>query len=229
MSDFDPAALLHQIQYAWSFRVMLSDIKDFLALSEHTIEWQLLVEGQSIRRQEELNNFGFDDDHNAEMHKEQMTENAEHRFTIALPMQIRYAALGALVNTTEWAMRSFQRRWNSLPNKLCDPMVPATSLLKYFATSTASDTTNMVADYSHLVEVRNALVHSGAMVSNYRRPKELKKAIDTLRGFDITKWHVWLDDCIKIDRGALDPYIEGMSQLIKDIHKAAHERGLLQS
>ena len=32
------------------------------------------------------------------MHKEHLTVNAQHRFTVALPMQIRYAALGALTN-----------------------------------------------------------------------------------------------------------------------------------
>jgi hypothetical protein len=232
MTDFDPAALLRQVQYAWSFRVMLSDIKDFLALSEHTIDWQLLAERQSIRRQAELNSFGFDDNHSADMHRDQLTESAEHRFTVALPMQIRYAAFVALTNTTEWAMRSLQKRWTqplpTTPMNLRNPEMTASSLLAYFAKSTSLSTTNVVSDYPCLVEVRNAVVHNGGVVNNYRKPNKLKKAVDALNGFHISKWHVWWDECIRIDRGALDPHIDGMSQLLHDIHKIADETGLLR-
>jgi hypothetical protein len=110
-TNFDPTALLSRVHYAWPFRVMLGDIHDFLEFSEHNIEWQLLVERQSIQRREQLDNFGVDDDNLAQSYKDNLLENAEHRFTVALPMQIRYAALGALTNTTEWASRFFQSHW----------------------------------------------------------------------------------------------------------------------
>jgi len=77
-----------------------------------------------------------------------------------------------------------------------------------------------------LVEVRNAVVHHGGIVDNYHKPKVLEKAVDALKGFSITDWH-FLGECIKIDRGALDPYIEHMSQLLENIHKTAHEGELL--
>lgn len=222
--------LVTRVHYAWHFRVMLSDIKDFLALSEHNIEWQLLVERQSMRRAA-LNNFGFDDADLAEMHKDRLTVNAEHRFTVALPMQIRYAALGALTNTTEWAVRSLQKRWKpslpTTPKNLRNPETTATSLLGYFAKTMSLSTTKIVADYSCLVEVRNAVVHNGGIIDNYNKPKVLKKAVDALNGFSITNWH-FLGECIKIDREALDPYIDGMSQLLEDLHKTAHEKGLLR-
>jgi hypothetical protein len=83
MTNFDLNALLTQDHYAWPFRIMLGDIHDFLKFSEHNIEWQLLVERQSIQRRT-LDSFGFDDNNLAQSYKDNLLESAAHRFTVAL-------------------------------------------------------------------------------------------------------------------------------------------------
>jgi hypothetical protein len=228
MTDFNLDALFSQVHYAWPFRVMLGDIRDFLDVSEHNIEWQLLVERQSIRRRE-LDSFRFDDDNLSQSHKDHLIENAEHRFTVALPMQIRYAALQALTNTIEWAARYFQSQWKPpLPNSLRNREVTATLLLQHFATTISLAKDDILADYSNLVVVRNAIAHNAGIVRTYIKPKVLKKAVDDLNGFSIANWH-FLGECVQIDQGALESYIDGLSQLLEDIHKAADEAGLLRS
>jgi hypothetical protein len=225
--DFDHDAFLNSPIYAWTFRVMLGDIQGFLEFSEHNIEGQLLVERQSIRRRT-LESLGFDDDHLALSYKNHLLDSAEHWFTVALPMQIRYAALGALVNTVGWAAWFFKNEWKPpLPKKLQNARISPLALFTHFDKTMALNKTTILRDYSHLSEVRNAVVHSGGVVRDYEKPRVLRKAVDALEGFSITNWHFW-GVCIKIDRGALDPYIDSMAQLLVEIQKTADERKLLR-
>jgi hypothetical protein len=231
MINFDQ--VFAHVHYEYPFCMMLGDIHDFLEFSERNIEWQLLVVQQSIQRRT-LESFGFDDNNLAQSEKNQLLETAEYRFTVALPMQIRYAALGALTNTTEWAARFFQSDWKpqlpTRPKNLRDSQVPATLLLAHFATTLSLAKPAILADYSHLVEVRNVVVHNSGVVRNLVKFKlqVLRTAIDALKGFSITDCHL-VGKRVKIERGALDPYIEGMLQLLTDINTAANERGLLGS
>jgi hypothetical protein len=217
---------------------------------ERNIEWLLLTERHSIQRRT-LKSFGFDDNNLAQSEKTQLLEAAEYRFTVALPMQIRYAALGALTSTTEWAARFFQSDWKpqlprdfvpdvtvrdgdsiarTKPKNLRHPEATVPLLLEYFTTTLSRAKTAILVDYPHLVVVRNAVVHYSGVVSNLTETKlqDLKKAIDTLKGFSITDCHL-ASKRVQIERGALDPYIEGMLQLLTDINTAANERGLLRS
>jgi hypothetical protein len=222
--------LFFQVAYNYPFSEMLGDIDDLLKFSEHNIEWQLIAERQSIQRRT-LDSFGFDDHNLAQLRKDELLDGAEHRFKVALPMQIRYAALGALTNTTQWAARFFKSRWipelPTKPKNLCASEVTASLLLKHFVTTLSLPETGILADYFNLVQVRNAVVHNGGVICNYSKLGILEKAIDSLKGFSITDWH-FFGKCIEIERGALNIYIEAMSHLLYAIHKTADERGLLQ-
>ena len=82
---------------------MLGDVLDFLDFSERNIDWLYGAEKQSIQRKAALG-WGFPekDRYLESDYTELLLTNAEHRFTVSLPMRIRYAALVSLVTAVEW-------------------------------------------------------------------------------------------------------------------------------
>jgi hypothetical protein len=166
--------------------------------------------------------------------EESELQNSEHRFTVALPMQIRYGALGALTNTIEWAAHFFQQSWNNTQSPLPkefrnNPEITALKLLEHFDVLMSLNKATVVTDYRNLVVVRNAVVHIGGIVRDLPKQKraELQKAVESLKGFRIANWH-FLGECVEIDRDALDPYIDSMGQLLFEIYKTADEKRLLR-
>src|SRR5689334_21903744 len=103
----------------------------------------------------------------------------------------------------------------------------ALALLKHFDVALSLNETEILTDYGYIVDVRNAVVHSAGIVDNYNKPKVLKKAIYKLDGFDIANWH-FLGQCVQIDRGALDPHLNGMARLLFEIYKTADEKEMLK-
>jgi hypothetical protein len=161
-----------------NFIIMLSDIDDFLALSEHSIDAQLLLEEQHIGWRELDNDLQNAD--LARSYKDFLLKSAKHRFTVALPMQIRYAALGAMTGAVEWAAHFFQRSWKPrLPKNLRNPRsTSALSLLEHFDMTMSLGKAIVLTDYRNLVEVRHAILHGGGIIHSHDRPNVLKKAVE---------------------------------------------------
>ena|SRR5271166_4786734 len=105
----------------------LCDVKEALALAEHNMEWQLRTERQSLLRSAEIGRID-DPDHLMPY----LLQEVERRFTVSLPMQFRFAALGAFTNTIDWAARSFKHYWKPpLPKDLSKHNFSAASFFKH--------------------------------------------------------------------------------------------------
>jgi hypothetical protein len=85
---------------------------------------------------------------------------------------------------------------------------------------------NLVKDYEALVCVRNCIAHSAGIEEHYEFRDQLAAAVNRLTGFTLDNWH-FFGKHVCIERGALNPYVRKIGELIAALHKAAHERGLL--
>jgi hypothetical protein len=94
MTRIDLANLMSQTYYALGFIERLNSIEDFLALSEHTLDWQLRVEHQRLQRLDE-NKFSIPEDFDPRSYRAELIENATERFTVTLPIFLRHTALRA--------------------------------------------------------------------------------------------------------------------------------------
>jgi hypothetical protein len=209
-----------------NFLLMLDDIRDFLTFSERNIESQFIVEQEAIQKRDIEDEFQIKDENLAQLYTESLLKGTQRRFTIALPTQIRYAALSAMTSAVDWTAHFYQQSWKSkLPKELRNPVITAISLLKYFDTVLSLNRADVLADYRHIVVVRNAVVHGGGIVYNFNKKEDLKKAVKHLKGFSIVNREP-VGDCIQIDRHALDPYIDDMLRLLHRIYLNETTEGL---
>ena len=103
MSDtWDPHKFLHTPIHAYNFQCMIGDLIDFLEFSEANIEWQHRRELQEIKRREVIESFPMG-------YREHLEENAEFRFRVSLPLQVRYAAVISLVTSVEWSIENLAK------------------------------------------------------------------------------------------------------------------------
>ena len=84
--------------YAFDFRFMIGDVKDFLEFSEINIAWQLRRELQAIAHRTDFDDLPAG-------YREHLEETAKHRFGVSLPLRVRYAATLAFATSVEWAAR----------------------------------------------------------------------------------------------------------------------------
>ncbi len=220
MSEIDLERLLSEPIHAFDFQFMIGDVEEFLDFSEGNIEWQFRRELQSIQRRAEAEDF-------APEYKEHLESNAEHRFKVSLPLRVRYGALIALSTSVEWSVLLLVDRLKEglrqKPTSLNDTVHALTELMD----RTGLQRKEVLLDYEALVQVRNCITHSAGIEKNYKYRKKLPVALDRLSGFSLGNWH-FFGKHICIEKAALNPYIEAMSKLVVELHKAAHEKGLLR-
>ena len=94
---------MNQTYYALGFIERLNSIEDFLALSEHTLDWQLRVEHQRIQNLDE-DKFPIPEDFGPRLYRTELMENATERFTATLPIFLRHTALMAFTSAVEIAV-----------------------------------------------------------------------------------------------------------------------------
>jgi len=222
MPNVDLERLLSEPIYAFDFQSMIGDVADFLDFSESNIEWQYRRELQRIRRRAEAEELppGY---------REHLETNAEHRFKISLPLRIRYGVVIALATSVEWSIGFVVSRLRELlPEKPRGRNLTVHALFE-LQRRTGVGRTDSVHDYESLVWIRNCIAHSAGIEEhyNYKFRGELAAAVGRLNGFTLDNWHFFRKH-ICIERGALNPYIEGMRDLVVALHKAAHEQGLLR-
>jgi len=220
MPGFDIDEFLNRKHFAFSFGALIGDVEDLLELSELNIEWQRRSAIQAIHRTPDLDSF-------PEGYLDHLLTNAEHRFTTSLPMRLRYASLLALVTTVEWEARVLcQYAVFPIEKK---PGNKTVHILRSFESQLILGFGPTIDDYENLVFVRNAVAHNSGVAPGYEfngRPLEaqLREAVDKLNGFSITNWH-FIGDCVKIERGALLPYIRAMGNLLPRMWEEADKRG----
>lgn len=217
MAAFDHKEFLNRKHFALSFRALISDVEDFVEFSENNIEWQRRTAIQTIQRTSDLDGF-------PEGYLDHLVANAEHRFTTSLPMRLRYAALVSLVTTVEWEGRVLGDYANFSIRKKPDRTNETVHILRSFETELSLGADAAIDDYEHLVHVRNAIAHNAGVAPGYKYESEFRTAVTLLRGFSVTNWH-FVGDCVKIERGALPPYIRVMADLLPAIWEAADTKG----
>jgi hypothetical protein len=220
MTKFDTEEFLRTPIYAFDFQAMIGDILDFLDLSEKTIEWQHRAELQRLRRQSETEDF-------PEGYLDHLITNADHRFTVSLPMRLRFACLVSLCTTVEWEARLLSDRAALHIGKRPKKTNETVHTLARFDAVLSLGRRRAIDNYADLVTIRNAIVHAGGIERDYEYPRDLSAAVSALKGFSISRWH-FFGPCVKIERGALEPHIEAMAKLIPAMWKEADKRGLLR-
>lgn len=219
MEKFDPEVFLDTPIYAFDFQFMIGDVKDFLEMSELNIAWQYRRELQAIAQRTDFGDY-------PQGYREHLEDNANYRFRLSLPLRVRYGALAAFVTSVEWSVL--------LLNKQAREPVPerrrvnhAVEVLRKLSERAGLFAKSSIRDYKALVNVRNCVAHSAGLVDSYRHKDELCDSVNTLNGFSIANWQ-FMGDHITIERGALEPYVDAMRQLIIDLHRTLHERDLLR-
>ena len=218
MSEFDPEKFLHEPIYGFDFQFMIGDVEDFLEFSETNIEWQYLRELLAINHREETEDLepGY---------RDHLKTNAEHRFTVSLPLRVRYGALVAFTTSVEWAVGYIVGRLKGLLSQVPSGKNPTVHFLLELNKITGLGDLDLIHNYGALVNARNCIVHSSGLVKNYRFREELQRDISRLQGIHLGNWH-FFGEHVCIERCALSPYIRGMASSIVKLHEACDKMGL---
>lgn len=218
MADFDPEEFLSRKHFALTFRSLVSDVEDFLEFSEQTLAWQHRNANQAIQRNPDLGEY-------PEGYIEHFIASTEHRFAVSLPMRLRYASLVALVTTMEWEGRVLGQIANFRLEPKPKERSETVHILKCFDRELSLGAGATIDDYERLVHVRNVVSHNAGIAAGYRHEAQLRNSVDLLSpGFTIANWN-FLGDCVKIERGALTPYIRAMADRLPRIWQAADNAG----
>ena len=221
MTDFDQEKFLNEPIYAFDFRFMIGDVEDFLVFSEANIEWQYRRELLEIKRRAETEDFepGF---------RDHLETNAEHRFTVSLPLRVRYGVLVAFTTSVEWAVGYIVGRLKEQLSQVPNGTNQTVHYLLDLNKLTGLGDAELLQDYEALVNVRNCIVHSSGLVENYKFREELPTAISRLKGVHLGNWH-FFGEHVCIERSALNPYIRGIADYIVKLYEACDKQGLWES
>lgn len=222
MPGFDPEEFLNTPIYAFDFQFMIGDVKDFLEFSENNIDLQYQCELQAIAHRKDWNQFPSD-------YREHLEENVNHRFRVSLPLRIRYGAVLAFITSVEWSVK-FLNEGALFPvseKTKQDKTNHTVKVLKELSARTQLPAQSTIEAYEALVNVRNCIVHSAGILRTYQFKDTLPDSVARLHGFSLENWHIF-GNHVCIERGALNPYIDLMEELVIDLHRTMSEKGLMQ-
>lgn len=220
MPNRDIESILSAPIYAFDFRFMIGDVKDFLEFSESNIAWQLRRELQAIAHRTDYDELppGY------RLHLEEI---AHHRFGVSLPLRIRYGAVLALTTSVEWSVKFLNSQSVAPIHDKNDGKNPTVTVLRELSARAQLHANETIDDYEALVNVRNCIAHSVGILETYKFKETLAGFIARLHGFSLANWHCFGAQ-VCIDRGALDTYIDKTEGLVVDLHRAMHEQGLMR-
>ncbi len=220
MPDIDPEKFLNTPIYDFDFQFMIGDVKDFLEFSENNIDLQYQRELQAISHRKNW-------DESPSGYREHLEQNIDHRFRVSLPLSIRYGAVLALTTSVEWSVKHLNKQAlepiKDKTNKEDETNI--VKVLKELAARARLSAQPTIDNFEALVYVRNCIAHSAGILETYRHKKALPSAVARLHGFSLTDWHIF-GDHVCIERGALNPYIDQMRELVINLHRTMHEKGL---
>jgi hypothetical protein len=221
MADIDLERLVNEPHYAFGFQYWIGDVEDFLEFSESNIEWQHRRELQDIRRRAETADW-------PEGYQQHLEENAEYRFKVSLPLRVRYAAVVALTTSVEWSVGHLVKLLKEPLTKKPVGRNEVVHALIELQQRTGIGSVGTVQDYEAIVHIRNCIAHSAGIEEHYERRDQLAAAVKRLEGVSLDNWH-YLGKHVCIAKGALNPHIRQIGDLVVALHKASHEQGLLRS
>lgn len=206
---------------AFDFQFMIGDVKDYLEFSERNIDWQYRRELRAIEHRKDWNNFPSG-------YRENLEQNAMHRFKVSLPLRVRYGALIAFTTSVEWAVHYVNLNAVSPLSNPKDGINFTVSILRHFATQTAAvDTKALIDDYDALVKIRNCITHAAGIIETYKHKASLPDAIENINGIRLANWN-FFGTQICIERGAIEPHIERVAALVVRLHSTMREQGLFK-
>jgi hypothetical protein len=218
MSQFKEQFLKEKI-YAFLEQSMISDVKDFLVISEKNVEIQYAKELDSIRLLDAENNLPIG-------YLSGLQENARLRFEMNLPICIRYSSVVLLVTMIEWSIKNLNKQLKKPELIIKDSM--ALESLKKLSSDVGLKKIDVIEDIEVIVYARNCIAHSAGVLNNYKHSKKLSVDIKRLNGFtfnnpDFIKDYLW------IERNALNPYIDAISDFIFLLFKTCYEKDLVKA
>jgi|GEM_PF-2409138 len=220
MPEFDPEKFLNSPIYAFDFQFMIGDVKDFLEFSENNIDLQYQQELQAIASRQDWDQFPPD-------YREYLEENINHRFHVSLSLRIRYGAVLAFTTSVEWSVKFLNMNALSPVPEKQDRTNHTVKVLKELSARTQLSLQSTIEDYEALVNVRNCIVHSAGILRTYQHKDTLSDSVARLRGFSLEDWHIFGKQ-VCIERGALNPYIDLMRELVIDLHRMMDEKGFMR-
>jgi len=221
MSAIELERLLSEPIYAMDFQYMIGDIEDFLDFAERHIEWQYRQELRDIRRRADRQEFPRE-------FREHLETTAQHRFKVSLPLRVRYGAVIALVTSVEWSVDFLVKRVRVPLSKKPEGRNKTVHGLFELQQRTGAGRADAVRDCEALVQIRNCITHNAGIEEHYQFRDQLALAVSRLSGFSLANWHLF-GRHVCIEKGALNPYVREMGDLIVALHKAEHEPSLLHS
>lgn len=220
MPSFDLEHFLSQPSYAIEDRRLILGVSDFLQFSELNIEKRYQQELEDIDRTEEADDFPFE-------YLDHLKENARFRYEVSLPLNVRYAAVVALVTSIEWSVRPFVKRLKEqMPQKPKGRNLTV-HVLSELRVRTGVGTAGLIADHAALVRVRDCIAHNAGMARGSKFENDLVEATDRLPGFSLDRRNL-IGTHVCIERDALTPHITSMHDFIVASKKAAYEQRLLR-
>lgn len=219
MPEFDTEKFLNTPIYAFDFKFMIGDVKDFLEFSENNIDLQYQRELQAIAHRKDWDQFPSD-------YCEHLEGVINHRFRVSLPLRIRYGALLSFITSVEWSVKLLSMNALS-PVPEIGNTNHTVKVLKEFSARAQLPAQSTIEEYEALVNVRNCIAHSAGILRTYKFKDTLPVSVARLQGFSLENWHIFGDQ-VCIERDALNPYIDRMKELVIDLHRTMHEKGLTQ-
>lgn len=225
MTSFDLPEFLTKTFYFFDAYCggLVTDIRDFLVVSETVIDEKFhdAVVALNARKLSS-------DRHDYDM------ELITLRFTINLPLTIRYSALVSFTTGVAWCAEYLNTHLK-LPQRQ-KPKADCFGLyrLQYLNKKTSLGRDKTLRNYHNLVIVRNSIVHNAGIqraTSRAKSPDVLLEAINALPGLSLRDdLFIWFGNrkFVMIERGALEPHIGDMAELLTALNKAADEAGLLE-
>jgi hypothetical protein len=220
MQDFNLDDCRTRKHFALSFRALIGDVEDFLEFSETSIESQRQAVLEAIHKIGDPDTF-------PDGYLEHLLANAEHRFAVSLPIRLRYAALVSLVTTVEWEGRMLRDYALFKIGDRPPGMNEAVHILRRYDAELSLGARTTIGDYERLVHIRNVVAHNAGFVPGYQFESQVREALALLNGFGLED-RIFVGECVKIERGALDPYIRAMSCLMPTIWETADSQGRLK-
>jgi hypothetical protein len=210
---------MNQKYHALDFNERLNSIKDFLALSEHTLNWQLRVEHQRIENLDEQK-FSISEDFDPRLYRIELIENATERFKTTLPIFLRHTALMSFTSAVEIAGIDLKNRTESNFLKIKDKN-DAVTIMTIFNKSLLLGADQLLTDFRHLVTVRNFVVHN-----RRDRKHSLDDAVSALQPHFRISNVLLRGKQVFIERGGLEPHISRMKDFIPKLWEACDRKGL---
>lgn len=227
MSEEELDKLLNQPIYLWDVRMLLAGIVDFLEVSERNLVQQREVALREAEQEAAELDLGEEHEHLIAQAQDQIVEGAKMRFDLGLSQSVRRAGLVAFVSTMEWCALLLKKRM-----KVPCPETPKRTnesvfVLSYLNGLVGGQFATEVEEFSHLVKVRNCVIHAVGLVDHYQYKAELPIAIGALAGVSLNDGG-FMGEAVHIDADAIEAVARRAQDWVWELDRLCAKAGVLR-